>query len=777
MEKIKRIYTSRFFPAIIIFAVWLIFASPAFLYGLVPFPSDYQVAFFAPWSAYSELFTPVKNDSMPDIIGQIYPWRYFTIESWKNLIIPLWNPYSFGGTPHLANYQSAVFSPLNIGFFIFPFINWWTVLVLLQPLLAGIFTYIFVRSIKVSKAGAVVSSLSFMFCGFITSWMAYGTLVYSILYIPLALFAIEKYFENKGVRYLILFTATIPLSFFSGHFQMSLYFLIFVLIYSLYKCISTKKITNFIQLSFAAFCGILMCAPQLFPSIELYLQSFRSTLFQKVEVIPWAYIVTSIAPDFYGNPVTRNAWFGHYAEWNMYIGFVPLCLAFYSIFYIKKKYILFFLLATVITLLFAFQSPLLDLLVLSKIPVLSTSALSRIIVLSSFSLAVLAGFGYDFLLRDSLQKSRRRSYILFGLFIGILILLWGIVIGGVFLEPDKQLIAKSNLRLPTIIFGAFLISLVSLVVVKKHLRFIFPIILIMIIAFDMLRFVNKWIPFEPVSLVYPDVGVTREFKKISGHNRVFGNLGAEGSLYYGLPVLEGYDAVYIRRFGQFIASLDSGKLKDSARSGVDIPLASKNLLPAANLLGIKYFIHKVSDGQNVWEFPFWQYDPETVKLRFDDGRYQILENTNAYPRAYLVGNLEVKSDPQEILDAMFNPSVDLRNSAVIEKKGLHSEIGSGSASIEMYKSNFIQINTSSSNNSFLVLSDPYYPGWKAKVNGVNSEIYRTNFAFRGVFVPSGVNTVEFYYSPMSFRLGIYTAIIGFAGVACMCVFLQKKNNL
>ncbi len=789
MEKIKKIHTTRFFPGVVIFTVWLLFAFPAFLLGLIPFPSDYQVAFFAPWSAYPELFTPVKNESMPDIIGQIYPWRYFSIESWKNLIIPLWNPYSFGGTPHLANYQSAVLSPLNIGFFIFPFINWWSMLILLQPLFAGLFMYFYMRSVKVGKVGSIISSLSFMFCGFITSWMAYGTLAYAILYIPLTLYAIEKYFENRGVRYLILVAATIPLSFFSGHFQMSLYFLIFIFAYSIYKCVSTKKILCFVQLSFTIFCGLLLCAPQLFPSVELYLQSFRSTLFQKIEVIPWAYIVTGIAPDFYGNPVTRNAWFGHYAEWNLYIGLVPLFLGFYSMFYIKKKYILFFSLAAIITLLCAFQSPLLDLLVASKIPVLSTSALSRIIILTSFSLAVLAGFGYDFLLKDLLHKNKKRIYTEMFIFIGIFALLWGALLGGFVLDSEKISIAKSNLRLPTTIFGAFLVILLFHVTLRKRLLFVFPILLIIIIAFDMLRFVNKWIPFEPISLAYPEVGVTKEFKKISGYDRVFANFGAEGSVYYGLPMLEGYDAVYIRRFGQFIASLDSGNLQDSARSGVDIPLASKNLLPAANLLGIKYFVHKVSDGQNVWEFPFWQYDPKTVKLRFDDGKYQILENTNAYPRAFMVDNVIIESDPQKILNVMFDKKTDLKTTAFIEKKHTYTtKFASGSANILSYSPNRIEIQTNvppvfcRDSASLLVLTDVYYPGWKAYVYGEHGipyelEIYRTNFAFRGVFVPDQSNRITFIYDPISFRYGVYAAIIGIVGIVILCFLLRKKKKI
>src|SRR5579883_895851 len=89
-------------PILIIFSVWFIFSYPYFLQHRVPFPSTYAVNFFPPWSAYHLYDGPVKNNAMPDVIDQIFPWKQFTIESLKQGQIPLWNPFSFSGTPHLA---------------------------------------------------------------------------------------------------------------------------------------------------------------------------------------------------------------------------------------------------------------------------------------------------------------------------------------------------------------------------------------------------------------------------------------------------------------------------------------------------------------------------------------------------------------------------------------------------------------------------------------------------------------------------------------------------
>src|SRR3989344_2488804 len=288
MQKSKiKVKIQNFFlkvwPLFFIVIVWFIFSSPYFFGNKAPFSATYQVNNFAPWSAYPEFWGPVKNGAMPDVITQIYPWKYFTIEAFKNGQIPLWNPYSFSGTPHLANYQSAVFSPFNFIFFLFPFVDAWSLLVLFQPLLAGLFMYLFVRSLKRSQTASLISSISFMFCRFIVVWMDYATLAYAISFLPLALFCIEKYHELKKIRYLLLLSISIPLSFFSGHFQISIYFFITVLVYLIYKFITTKNINASLKLTGFIFFGFLLSLPQLLPSIEFYLQSLRSTIFLKGE--------------------------------------------------------------------------------------------------------------------------------------------------------------------------------------------------------------------------------------------------------------------------------------------------------------------------------------------------------------------------------------------------------------------------------------------------------------------------------------------------------------
>ena len=302
----------KYFPIFIILAVWFVFSSQYFLKGAAPFPSTYLLNNFDPWNAYDLLTGPVKNGATPDVITQIFPWKWIVIDSYKNGNFPLWNPYAFSGTPLLANYQSAVLSPINLLYFILPFIDAWSISVLLQPLLASLFMFAFLKSIKRSDFASIIGALAFGFCGFITSWMMYGTLGFAIIYLPLALFAVEKFYHTKKWQYNVLLALSISLSLFSGHFQTSLYFLIFVFAYILFKFVTAKNKKLF-GFTFASLIfGVMISSPQIIPSIEFYFNSPRETIYSIGEIIPWTYLATFFAPDFFGNPVTRNDWFCHY---------------------------------------------------------------------------------------------------------------------------------------------------------------------------------------------------------------------------------------------------------------------------------------------------------------------------------------------------------------------------------------------------------------------------------------------------------------------------------
>lgn len=737
-------FFNKFWPIIVIVSLWVIFCFPYIAKGLIPFPSDYLVTFFPPWS--SEYGMPVKNNAMPDVITQIFPWKKLMIDTWKSGQIPLWNPYSFSGTPQAGNYQSAVFSPFNLLFFVLPFVHAWSLLILLQPLLAGLLMYLFVRSLDRSRAASLVAAIAFMFCGFMVVWMAYGTLGYAALWLPLIFWGIHR---KRGWA----ISVGIALSLLSGHFQTSVYVISAAAFYILWK----KRWSDLLFVG----SGICIAAPQVLLGLRSYALSTREGAVLKGEIIPWQYLMTLVAPDFFGNPVTRNDWFGHYAEWAGFVGVIPLLLAIFAAFRKKTSEMWFFIILAILSLAFALPTPLNDLLYFLKIPVLSGSAASRIIILASFSLATLAAYGLDKMIED-----KKRNILFPAICVGFITLTWVFLLLGKPLPTDKLSIATHNFVMPSVLVFTGAIIFVVNFIRGKWIKFGILTAVLVLTSFDVFRFAVKWMPFEPQKYVYPEVKSLTYLQSRVGDDRVFGNIGSgEVGVEFGIPLVEGYDAVYQARYGEFINAVSKGYVFPGQRSVVQFDKYGLYKTEALQLLGIRYIYYRLSDGRSSWTFPYWDYP--AMRQVYSDELYSIYEYPDAFPRTFLASSYVIGS-----IDALLSKNLNRRETLILEEKpSIEPKTGSGSATITNYSPESVTIETDSSSPKLLFLSDVYDSGWHVTIDGQPSRILRADYDFRAVAVSSGKHTIEFVYAPDEFRWGIILTIIG----AGALVVLTKRK--
>lgn len=747
----------KYWPFLFILCAWLVFSAPFFISKKIPFPSTYLVSFFPPWSATYGM--PVKNNAMPDVITQIYPWKKITVDSWRTGHIPLWNPYSFSGTPHAGNYQSAVFSPINILFFFFTETTAWSLLILLQPLLAGIFMYFFLRSLDRTKVACALGATSFMFCGFQVVWMAYGTLGYAALWLPFICSAMARYMKKINWWSLMGVSFGTCFSLFSGHFQISIYIISSAVLFALFQGFVTKKWKQAVIIFAFVLLGILLAAPQLLVSHDAYLQSVRSASFVKGEIIPWQYIITFFSPDFYGNPVTRNDWYGHYAEWAGYIGVIPLLFALYALYKPKSKMTWFFVILSGISLALALPTPFSDILFRLRIPVLSTSAASRIIIITSFALCTLCAYGADRIRYDWKEKRTRLFTVFACLIFSGLAIFWLFLLFGHAFPADKLEIAIRNSLLPTffVISG---VALLRLGFSRKNLTVsIVLTVLLLISATDSLRFARKWIPYDPVEFMYPKVNVLSFLQSKLNNARVFGNYGNEMSAIFGIHSIEGYDALYQRRYGEFVSYASFGKVNTPERSVVLLGKKGVHAQRALDLLGVRYILHRISDGRNVWAYPFWEH-PQYVSV-YKDNEYEVMENTSALDKYFLASEYEVITGDEKILDRVFDEQFNPAKTVLLETKPtIDPSDGEASIEVETYSATEITFNTSSAVPKLLYAADTYDSGWKATVDGEATTLYRANFDFRAIPVPPGIHTVRMYYEPQSVTIGIRIALLG-----------------
>ena len=170
-----------------------------------------------------------------------------------------------------------------------------------------------------------------------------------------------------------------------------------------------------------------------------------------------------------------------------------------------------------------------------------------------------------------------------------------------------------------------------------------------------------------------------------------------------------------------------------------------------------------------------------IAFQFED--IYIHENNDVYPRAFLVNNFEVVEADTAQVYLLQNPDFNLRQNVVLEEElpdELISKLSSsslneiGNADIISYEASNVMIETISDEATLLILTDVYYPGWKAFIDGAETKIYRADGLVRAVFVPEGNHTVEFVYLPESYSVGITISVV--SAIILGIFYLFYKNN-
>ncbi len=163
----------------------------------------------------------------------------------------------------------------------------------------------------------------------------------------------------------------------------------------------------------------------------------------------------------------------------------------------------------------------------------------------------------------------------------------------------------------------------------------------------------------------------------------------------------------------------------------------------------------------------------------------VYHNTANLPRAYFVKRYEVATG-KEILGKIARGAFNPRDVAFFiddPKKTVDPPHPDDRAEIVRYGIQDLELKLTTAGNNLLVLSETYYPvGWKAFIDGNPTEIYRVNYLFRGVFVPSGVHALTMKFEPGGFVLGknvslavnvLVLGVLGFFGAQS----IRKKKTL
>jgi hypothetical protein len=160
---------------------------------------------------------------------------------------------------------------------------------------------------------------------------------------------------------------------------------------------------------------------------------------------------------------------------------------------------------------------------------------------------------------------------------------------------------------------------------------------------------------------------------------------------------------------------------------------------------------------------------EGLRTVYQDAQTRIDELPDLCPRAWLVHRYAVRQDSREVLALLSQFNYEKMALFEEDPRCAVETPSSAEAAPEIVRCEpeRIDIKVQAAAPALLVLSDLFYPGWEATVDGRPVEILRANYLMRAVAIPAGAHEVRFLYRPASFRAGVAASAAGCLAVALL----------
>jgi hypothetical protein len=304
---------------------------------------------------------------------------------------------------------------------------------------------------------------------------------------------------------------------------------------------------------------------------------------------------------------------------------------------------------------------------------------------------------------------------------------------------------------------------------RKSVRKIILLIVFGITLFDLFRFHTKYNSFSSRELLYPATPLT-DFLIEEGAPFVREKgeiLPPNMWMPYKLFSPQGQDSIHSLRYNKFVNLLHGPNLAPFGRY-VEF---EKYDSPLLNFLGVKYLaaVKRKNDVPDFEGGPGWRFREVGFPVVFENERTILMENKNALPRVFPVKDYQVVETEEEFEKLL--TMLDLGKIVLLEKEPF---VKPNTNNVKVSNISFKPLVTSaeieSNGNSLIVISQTHFPGWRAYLNGKETELLRANYAFIAVPVEKGNYKLEIKYEPTSFKVGLTLSTISFI----MMVLLYKR---
>lgn len=753
-----------------LFAIWLFaFLAAWRLYAQGRLRNDYHrdllvlgalalatVGFF--WRL---LFTPVW---MPadggDLLSFLFPLYRFAAQSLKGGEVPLWNPYLYGGAPFAADIQTGLFYPVNLLlFFLAPKITFRALELtsVLHFFLAGAFMYLCLRFIRkerrIGRLASLAGAIAFMFSDLFIIHFGNLNMIAAASWLPLVFLFYHRALTQRRVNYALLSGLFLGVAILAGHIQPIFHILFLLglyLLYRLYLAYRGDRRAIPLLLGLAALTVVVALGATAFlllPGYEMMQLSLRAQIPYKEAArfsLSPAQLIGLLNPGFFGRG-PRLSW----GLWDRvevgYIGVLPLLLASLALLF-RRGLSRFLLVLAIISLLLALgDSTILHGWFYGLVPGFKQlRAPARFIVLLDFALAFLAALGLDAILRPLSQREHAlfKGVLRFSLpaFLAITLVTVPLAYAVLIFSQDKDPVILQRIGNATrgqVLFVLFLGASLFLLHIRGH-RWARP----------------QMVGFLAIGLIFVDLAATGAYVDIGTTDPTKGF-----QRWAAIEFLKGDEAFYRLEVPQEIWGIWQPDLALIHRlfdvGGIYTPLkladferyrqvTGSRSSPLYSFLNVKYLITQKGASPG-----------EGYLLAFDGDPRVDIYRTTALPRAFIVYRSQVVADHESAWAAIQAPGFDPASTVVVEGgKALEGDASEGRAVITSYSLNEIGLEAEAASEGYLVLSEVYYPGWRAYVDGSEEPLLRANYAFRAVYLEPGSHEVRLVFAPTSWSVGL-----------------------
>lgn len=722
-----------------------------------------------------------------DITEINFAYREFLAREIRAGRFSRWCPELFCGLPLYSESQAGYLHPLK--YVLYPWLPTWQAFnldTILSIWLTGVGTYGWLRR-HVGPMGALTGAGVFGLSGFVWAHLIHTSMTNALTSVPFVIWALEAAWESGRLRPLVWGSAALACQVFAGHLQDTLLTAGLVAVYGVYRAATERTWkSRVIALGFAGglvTLGVALSAIQWIPSKELLDRSPRAAGLSWSDVTYGSWhpelLPTLVVREAYGTRARDTDWmdgFYPYHEMNTYMGVIAIGLAVAGAAAYRDRWVAFWLiLAGIASLLMLGRFTLLfD--VMHKIPVVGSSRIPvRFHLWLSLAVAALAAVGTDRLARPGPVNLRgAAAVVLWMVILSIPILLYAYA--PVWTEPNRwatqyhlnrfRWLGRELLfafaRTAGLAAVAWFVAARAAKQSDPHRRSRLAALLPVLVIADLLGSHIADVPtVSPTYWTDPPL-IVKRVKSDPTLIRVFG----ESRFSAGEP---GYASEPV----DFFAVRDSLAWSLPAAWGLSSSIGATPIIPRRML---EYTDNaKAGSGrfelESVTHFISGHRPGAGAPAGEEIGHAYLHRVKMPKPRARLAGHPYYADGELAAVSVLKQLGTAVRERLIVEDPDQPLPVDadvSGTATITRDLPEVVEVSTSSTGASYLVLADTFDPGWSATLDGRSVPIRPAYIAFRAVYLPPGKHAVVFTYRPAGFETG---ALVSACALAVAIVLL------